>query len=121
MLPEPPPVHWWGQQWHRVHLAAHFETRYRHASYYRSIRKRVQDRCISERIDLIYVDLLAMSQYVDPLMNIPAIVDLHDSMTLLSQRMLNAERGWRKRLSAYLGLIGAKRLERTLGGTFDLL
>src|SRR5436853_635834 len=34
VLPDPPPVRWWGQQWHRMHLAAHFETRYRHARYY---------------------------------------------------------------------------------------
>jgi len=121
VLPDPPSVRWWGQQWHRVHLAAHFETRYRHAGYYQSMRKRIRDLSINERIDLIHVDLLAMVQYVDPQMNIPAIVDLHDSMTLLSQRMLNTERGWRKRFSAYLGLIGAKRLEGTLGRTFDLI
>jgi hypothetical protein len=121
VLPDPPAVRWWGQQWHRVHLAAHFETRYRHAGYYRSIRERIRELCIRERIDLIHVDLISMTQYVDPQMNMPAIVDLHDSMTLLCQRMLNAERGWRKRLSAYLGLIGAKRLERTLGRTFDLI
>ena len=121
VLPDPPAVRWWGQQWHRVHLAAHFETRYRHAGYYRSIRERIRELCIHERIDLIHVDLLAMIQYVDPQMKIPAIVDLHDSMTLLCRRVLNAERGWRKRLSAYLGLIGAKRLEGTLGRTFDLI
>jgi glycosyltransferase involved in cell wall biosynthesis len=121
VLPDPPAVRWWGQQWHRVHLAVHFETRYRHAGYYRSIRERIRELCIHERIDLIHVDLLAMIQYVDPQTNIPAIVDLHDSMTLLRRRMLNAERGWRKRLSAYLGLISAKRLEGTLGRTFDLV
>ena len=121
VLPDSPSVRWWGQQWHRLHLAAYFETRFRHAGYYRSIRERIRELCIRERIDLIYVDLLAMIQYVDPQANIPAIVDLHDSMTLLCRRMLNAERGWRKRLSAYLGLIRVKRLEGTLGGTFDLV
>ena len=122
VLPAPPPAaHWWGQQWHRVHLAAYFETRYRHAGYYRSIRERIRELCIHEQIDLIHVDLLAMIQYVDPQINIPAIVDLHDSMTLLCQRMLKAERSWRKRISAYLGLISAKRLEGTLGKTFDLV
>lgn len=121
VLPDPPAVRWWGQQWHRMHLAAHFETRYRHAGYFRAIRDRIRKLCLQERIDLIHVDLLAMTQYVDPQMNIPAFVDLHDSMTLLCRRMLNAERGWRKRLSAYLGLIGAKRLEGTLGRTFDLI
>jgi len=121
VLPDPPAARWWGQQRHRVHLAAHFETRYRHAGYYRSIRERIRELCLQERIDLIHVDLLAMIQYVDPQMNIPAIIDLHDSMTLLCRRMLNAERGWRKRLSAYLGLIAAQRLEGTLGVTCDLI
>jgi hypothetical protein len=121
VLPDPPAVRWWGQQRHRVHLAAHFETRYRHAGYYRSIRERIRELCIHEHIDLIYVDLLAMIQYVDAQMNIPAIVDLHDSHTLLFRRMLKTERGWRKRLSAYLSLISAKRLEGTLGRKVDLV
>ena len=121
VLPDPPAACWWGQQRHRVHLAAHFETRYRNAEYYRSICVRIRELCVQKRIDLIHVDLLAMIQYVDPQMNVPAIIDLHDSMTLLCRRMLNAERGWRKRLSAYLGLIAAQRLEGTLGRTCDLI
>jgi len=121
VLPDPPAVRWWGQQRHRVHLAGHFETRYRQTEYYRSVRGQIRDLCIHERIDLIYVDLLAMTQYVDPQMNIPAIVDVHDSQTLLWRRMLNAERDWRKRLSAYSALITAKRIEGRLGRTFDLI
>jgi sugar transferase (PEP-CTERM/EpsH1 system associated) len=121
ILPAPPGARWLGQQWHRLHLAAHFETRYRHASYFRSIRDRVREFCVRQRIELIYVDILPMTQYVDPRMNIPAIVDLHDSLTLLYQRMLGAERDWRKRLSTHLGLIGVKRLERSVGEAFDLV
>jgi glycosyltransferase involved in cell wall biosynthesis len=121
VLPDPPAAGWFGQQWHRVRLGAHFETRYRQPAYYRSICERVRELCIRERIDMIHVDFLAMTQYVAPQISIPAIVDLPDSMTLLCQRMLNAERGWRKRLSAYLGLISAKRLEARLGERFDLV
>lgn len=120
-LPDPPAADWWGQQRHRLHLAGHFETRYRQAGYYRSIHDRIRDLCIHERIDLIYVDCLAMTQYVDPQMNIPAIVDVHDSQTLLWRRMLNTERDWRKRLSVYSALITAKRIEGGLGRTFDLI
>ena len=120
-LPDPPAARWWGQQWHRVHLAGHFETRYRQAGYYRSICDRIRDLCIHERIDLIYVDLLAMTQYVDPRMSVPAIVDVHDSQTLLWRRMMNTEQDWRKRLSAYSALITAKRIEGRLGRTFDLI
>lgn len=121
VLPDPPAVGWWGQQWHRVHLAAHFETRYRYSEYYRSICERIRELCVHERIDVIHADLLAMVQYVNPRWNIPAIVDLHDSTTLLCQRMLDAERGWYKRLLRYLGLLRARRLESTLEKTCDLI
>ena len=120
VLPDPPPARWLGQQWHRVHLAAHFETRYRNAGYHRSIRNRVRDFCTRERIDLVYVDLLAMTQYVDRRPGVTAIVDLHDSLTLLCRRLLSAERDWRGRLSTYLGLVGIQRLERSLAQTYDL-
>ena len=121
LLSDPPPLRWWGQQWHRIHLAAHFETRYRHAGYYWWVRERIRELCVQESIDLIHVDRLEMTQFIGSQMNIPAIVDLHDSMTLLCQRMLATERDWRKRLSAYLGLISVKRLEGTLGRTVDLI
>ena len=120
-LPDPPAARWWGQQWHRAHLAGHFETRYRQAEYHRSIRDQIRDLCIHEHIDMIYVDLLAMTQYVDPRMNIPAIVDVHDSQTLLWRRMLNTERDWRKRLTAFSALLTAKRIEGRLGRIFDLI
>jgi len=95
--------------------------RYRHVAYFQSIRDRIWSLCLQECIDLIYVDILPMTQYIDRTKNIPAIVDLHDSLTLLSRKMLKAERGWRNRLSVYLGLIGVQHLERSLGKTFDLI
>ena len=121
VLPEVPPVLWWGQQWHRLHMAAHFETRYRNADYYRSIRKRIRALCVSERIDVIYVDLLAMAQYVDPDDNFPAIVDLHDSMTLMARRMLEVERNWRMRLALHLHMFRIRRMEGSLSKTFRLV
>jgi glycosyltransferase involved in cell wall biosynthesis len=72
-------------------------------------------------MDLIFVDLLMMAQYVDPGLRIPAIVDLHDSMTHLATRMLRSERGWRKRLSAYGLLMSVRRLEKVLGEVFSLI
>ena len=120
VLPDPPPARWLGQQWHRMHLAAHFETRYRQPGYLRSMHERVHDFCSRERIELIYVDILPMAQYVDRRIGIPAVVDLHDSLTLLGRRILGAERGWRGRLLARLGLFSVQRLERSLARTFDL-
>ena len=122
LLPDPPPSPgWWGQQWHRVQLAMHFETRYRQATYYRSIRDRIRTLCALEHIELIHVDLLTMTQYVDPAMNIPAIVDMHDSMTLVCRRQLSSLHNWNTRFHAFVRLIRSLRLEGSLGDTFDLI
>jgi sugar transferase (PEP-CTERM/EpsH1 system associated) len=120
LLPDPPAVKWWGQQWHRVHLAAHFETRYRQSGHYTSIRVRIRQLCDQERFDLIHVDLLQMAQYVESDLNVPAIVDLHDSMTLLARRVLGTERSWRKRSAVYLHKLRVQMLEGSLGRRFAL-
>ncbi len=121
VLPDAPPVLWWGQQWHRMHLAAHFETRYRNGEYYRSIRDRISALCRDAQVDMIYVDLLVMAQYVDPTLKIPAFVDLHDSMTLMARRMLDVERNWRRRLALHLHMFRIRMLEGSLGKTFKLV
>src|SRR5690349_16384370 len=42
LLPDLPAIGWWGQQWHRLHLAAHFETRYRLPVYHHSMRNHIR-------------------------------------------------------------------------------
>lgn len=121
ILPEPSSPSWWGHQWHRVKRAAYFETRFQYPGYHRAVSDRVRALCSEERIGLIFVDLLMMTQYVDPGWRIPAIVDLHDSMTHLATRILHSERGWRKRLSAYGLLMSVRRLEWALGKVFSLI
>jgi glycosyltransferase involved in cell wall biosynthesis len=121
LLPDPPPATWLGQQWHRAHLAAHFETRYRHAGYHRAIMAKVRQICEQEKIDLIHADLLATAQYVDQRWNVPAIVDITDSLTLLYGRLLRAEKGVWKRLSVYLEMLSIRNLEQSLARSFDLI
>lgn len=121
LLPDVPAVNWWGQQWHRAHLAANFETRYRQPEHYRSIRKWIRELCLRERFDLVYVDLLSMIQFVDPVVSTPAIVDLHDSMTLMARRLMGAKRNWRHVLSTYLHLLRVQRLEASLDDRFELV
>ncbi len=121
ILPNPPAITWWGQQWHRLHLAASFETRFRFPEYHRAIRSRVREVCVQNRCDLTYVDLLPMGQYVDPGLDVPAIIDLHDSMTLMARRVLKTARGWRQRLAIYSHLMRIQQLEAALGRTFSLV
>lgn len=120
-LPEPPGPSWWGRQQHRLRQAAYFETKYHCPGYFRSVRESILTLCREEHIDLIYVDLIMMAQYVDPTRHIPAIIDLHDSMTHLATRTVRSEPGWSKRFAAYRMLMCMRRLERTLGSVFDLI
>jgi glycosyltransferase involved in cell wall biosynthesis len=121
VLPDPPKPSWWGQQRHRLHRAASFETRYRQPNYYRFVRQTIRDLCVREEIDVIYADLLSTAQYLDRRMSAPAIVDLHDSMILLFRRTVKSQREWRPKLAAFLNLLSAHRLERNLAKTFDLI
>ncbi len=121
ILPDPPAIGWWGQQWHRLHFAAYFETRYRFPSYYHSMRSRIRELCQQKKFDLIHVDLLPMAQFVDRELDIPAIIDLHDSMTLMARRVLKTQRDWRNLLTSYRHLLRIERLEAALGDTFDLI
>ena len=121
LLPDPPKPTWWGQQWHRLHLAASFETRYRQRDYYRFVRHKIRDLCVRETVDVIYADLLTTSQYIDRRMSAPAIVDLHDSMVLLYRRTVKSQREWRPKLTAFFNLLSALRLERNLAKNFDLI
>ncbi|SPP66152.1 glycosyltransferase [Nitrospira lenta] len=121
VLADPPAMTWWGQQWHRLHLAASFETRFRFPEYYRAICSKVHEMYVRNRCDLIYVDLLPMGQYVDQGLAVPAMIDLHDSMTLMARRVLTTTRGWRGRLSIYSHLMRIQQLEGALGRKFDLV
>ena len=121
IIPEPSSRSWWGHQRHRIRRAAYFETRFQYPRHHRAVCDKVQALCDEEHIDLIFVDLLMMTQYVDPRSHIPAVVDLHDSMTHLATRMFRSERGWRKRLSAYGLLWSVRRLEKALGKVFSLI
>lgn len=121
ILPEPSGPSWWGHRQHRLRQAAYFETKYQYPEYFRSVCETIRALCRQEHVDLIYVDLIMMAQYVDPQWRIPAIIDLHDSMTHLATRMVRSEPGWRKRLSAYGLLMSVKRLEQKLGSVFDLV
>lgn len=121
VLPDPPQPTWWGQQWHRLNLAAFFETRYRQPAYYRMVRAKLEALCSEEKIDLIYADLIFMTEYVGEHRAIPAIVDLTDSITLMGARVLRSERGLSKRLSAWAHLVRARQLERSVGKVFDLV
>src|SRR6266849_2826353 len=64
-LPEPPPTTWAGQQHHRIRLASHFSTLFRTPAYHQRLRDIIEEEVAAKRADLVYVDGLAMTQYLD--------------------------------------------------------
>ena len=102
-LPDPPPFTWRGQQHHRLRQACTFSTLYRTPEYHRRLREVIGEEMVRKRrIDLVYVDSLAMTQYVDGRNAMPIMVDLHDCLTLLNERTTRNERRWWRKLALYL-------------------
>jgi len=122
ILADPPPPTWWHRQEHRVRLAPHFVTRYRNPDYHRRIVDDVARRLTGPGpAQLVYVDGLVMTQYVGGRLPVPVVVDLHDSHTLLYERLLAMERRPSRKLPLYLETRSIARWERSLQGFCDLI
>lgn len=122
VLPAPPVTGRGRQQLHRLSREVHFSTRVRTPGYHRTIREFVRRVLSSERFDLLFVDRIVSTQYVlGESLPCPAVVDLHDSMTLLYGRQLERETGWLRRRQVRGELESIRAHERQLGRTFAFL
>ena len=122
ILDDAPAPTWWGKQQHRLRLSPHFVMRYRNPDYHRTVLETIGKRLMaSGPAGLIYVDGLWMTQYVTVNHQVPVVVDLHDSHTLLYQRLLARERRLSKRLPLYLETRSIARWERSLSRFCDLI
>jgi glycosyltransferase involved in cell wall biosynthesis len=120
LLPGPPEsTTWWRAQRHRLHFASHFVTQYRYPQYRREISECVRKKCAGPpAVDLVYVDTLKMTQYTADVSHLPAVVDLHDCLTLLCRREARMERNPLRRVSMALEAWGIARLEKPLHRRF---
>jgi sugar transferase (PEP-CTERM/EpsH1 system associated) len=123
VLPSPYPgtPTWWNQQRHRLRIGAFTETRHLYPDYHREITETVRTIVARESMDLVYVDSLAMAQYVDPDIGVPAVVDLHDSMTMLLSRMIRVEATLKRKLLLSIDRFAIARCERSLHRSFALI
>ena len=120
VMPNPPAPEWWGTQVHRLRREVHFVTRYRHGRYHAEQSRLIRDVCLDGGFDVLYVDTILMTQYVmDSGLDRPAIVDLHDCLTLLFERMMRMERNWLRKLVRYLEVRSIAKLERSLSRRFS--
>jgi len=122
VLPDPPAPGWWGTQVHRFRQEVHFATRYRNARYHADQCRYVRDVFVEGGFDVFYVDGLLMAQYVmDTGLERPAIIDLHDCMTLLFERKMRIERNWLRKLALYLETRSMALCERSLSRVFSAI
>jgi sugar transferase (PEP-CTERM/EpsH1 system associated) len=121
-LPSPPAADWWGQQVHRLRQEAHFVTRFRTPGFYAEQCSRIKDLFVRGGFDVIFADGLWVAQYVEGAgLGCPAIIDLHDSMTLLYLRTRQVERRWLRRLALYAEGKSIARCERALSRVFSVV
>lgn len=119
-LPPLPEASWSGRQMHRLRRGAFFLTRFRAPEYYRQQCQRVRDLYVRGGFDAIFADGLASAQYVEGAnLGSPAVIDLHDCLTLLFQRTQQLEARWLPRLQLYAETRSIARVERSLHRTFD--
>lgn len=120
VLPGPPDPDWWGQQQHRLRQEAHFVTRWRTPTHHAAQHKRIRDAFVQGACDLLYVDGLAMAQYVMSAdLRCPAVIDIHDCMTLLYSRTTKIERRWWRKLALHAETRSYARWERSLSRVFN--
>jgi sugar transferase (PEP-CTERM/EpsH1 system associated) len=119
LLPGPPEPGWWGRQRHRLRQEAHFGIRLRTPTYHAEQCRRIRETVVKEAIDVLFVDGLSNAQYVLPdSLPCPAVIDLHDSVTLLYTRKTRMEPHWLRRQLLRAETRSIARWERGLGRTF---
>jgi glycosyltransferase involved in cell wall biosynthesis len=121
-LPDRPVPDWWHKQVHRFTQEAHFVTRHRNPAYHKKQCQRVRDIFRNGKFDVIYADGLIMAQYVmDADLDCPAIIDLHDSLTLLYTRSLQTEQNWLRKLALIAETQSIGRWEKSLSRRFSAI
>jgi glycosyltransferase involved in cell wall biosynthesis len=118
VLPPPGPASRLGRQIHRMRFEPFISTRWAQPDYYRHVCERVRARSVpGTGADVILADCLQMTQYVWGA-SVPAIADLHDSLSLLMARNAELEVGLVPRARLRVESRSLARWERRLRHRF---
>ena len=119
LLPNAPASGWLGAQSHRIRQAPFFITRHRTPKFYAEQCARIREMYLRGAFDAIFVDGIWTAQYIEGAgLDCPAVIDLHDSITLLNVRMRQRERSWLRRLSLSFAIRSIGQIEAKLSRTF---
>jgi glycosyltransferase involved in cell wall biosynthesis len=117
-LPGPPTPSWTRRQIHRFFQEPSFSLRLLAPDYYAQICAEVRNRCAE--FDMLYVDGIGATQYVRAA-PIPAVADLHDSVSLLLWRSAERTDRWIESALLRLEARATARVERQLSRHFALV
>src|SRR6185436_5385871 len=109
---------WWGRQIHRLCLEPNFSTRWVFPDFHRDFCERVREK--SAHVDVIVADGLEMTEYVRDA-RIPAVAELHDSLSLLMARKADREGRLLRRVRVRAESWSLARWERQLRRRFALV
>jgi sugar transferase (PEP-CTERM/EpsH1 system associated) len=110
----------WAKQLHRLTLEPFFLLRRLKPKYYAAIRQQVRDILAQSKIDLLYVDGLEMTQYVELPAKLPLAVDFCDCTTVLFSQKAKLEKTLRNKLALFAEAHSIAAFERNAASNAGL-
>lgn len=115
-------ANWWGVQQHRLRQEAYFVTRYRYPRAHREASHALRDVFDKGGFDALYVDGLQNAQYMaDSGLSCPAVMDLHDCVTMLYTRKTRMAASVVPKLRLMAETASIRRWERSLSRNFGAI
>jgi glycosyltransferase involved in cell wall biosynthesis len=102
-----------GKQIHRLTLSASLLTKYRYPKFYQEVRSQVAEIINKSKPDIIYVDLLYMTQFLSNDTTCPVLVDFCDCISSLVRQQAHQERSIGRKVLLLLESLSIKRMEKT--------
>ena len=117
---EEPRPSWLAKQYHRLTFEPYFSLRRLQPRYFARVAQRIRAAIIDHRVDLIYVDGLEMTQYLDLPCKLPLAVDFCDSLTLLFTQKTKLETCLWRKLALFLESRSIAAWEKRIASQADL-
>lgn len=113
---------WWRIQQHRLRQEPYFVTRYRQPHFHETASRRLREVYQAGGFEALYVDGLQNAQYVaDSGLQVPAVMDLHDCVTMLYARKVPLTKNFVPRLKARAATASIRRWETGLRRHFGAI
>ena len=114
-------VLWWRRQLHRLLFTPFLSHVRRHPEYVNAVRGKVNQAIAERNIDLLLVNGLCMSQYIDWRSEIPVVIDLCDCLSFLFSQQAKFEPSLPRKLALTLEWVSIAAWERAMSRRASLV